>query len=197
MLSVKKNVLRILITAIAAVSGACLEATTDMIKKNFEPALKTARNSFEDRLSPIPETALIGISLDFYMPSPLANETRAEGVSASIPGASCRKPEGHDIIRVFDESANGHRTNAVMIVHCRPSGRVSVSLAPQSGEIVSIYEGRFKDGEKAGFAGVPGSYYAGILTMYRLDSVEPKGPWVPVNKCQVDNSCDSKDFSVN
>lgn len=197
MLSLKKYLSRGFIAVTIAVGGACLEATTDIIKKNFEPALLSARNSFEDRFSPLPDSVLIGLNLMFYMPSALGNEARAEGVSATIPGASCRKPDGHDIVRVFDESANGHRTNAVMIIHCRPSGRVSVSLAPQSGEVVSIYEGRFKDGNKIGFPGVPGSYYAGVLTMYRLSAVEPKGPRVPVNKCQVDNSCDSKDFSIN
>ncbi|MCP1507234.1 hypothetical protein J2Y83_003208 [Pseudomonas marginalis] len=195
--SLKKYFSKGLIAVIAAVGGACLEATTDIIKKNFEPALVSARNSLEDRFSPLPENALIGLSLDFYMPSALGNETKAEGVSASIPGKSCRKPDGHDIVRVFDESANGHRTNAVMIIHCSPSGRVSVSLAPQSGQIVSIYEGRFRDGEKLGFPGVPGSYYAGVLTMHRLDAVEPKGPWMSVNKCQIDNSCKPEDFSIN
>lgn len=197
MISFKKNLSKGLIAAIAGVGGACLEATTDIIKKYFEPALISARNTFEYRISPLPADALIGLSLMFYMPSAFGDETRAEGVSATIPGASCRKPDGHDIVRVFDESPNGHHTNAVMIIHCRPSGRVSVSLAPQSGETVQIYEGRFKDGEKAGFPGVPGSYYAGVLTMHRLDAVEPSGPWVPVNECQVDNSCDSKKFSVN
>lgn len=195
--SLKKYFSKGLIAVIAAVGGACLEATTDIIKKNFEPALVSARNSLEDRFSPLPENALIGLSLDFYMPSALGNETKAEGVSASIPGKSCRKPDGHDIVRVFDESANGHRTNAVMIIHCSPSGRVSVSLAPQSGQIVSIYEGRFRDGEKVGFPGIPGSYYAGVLTIHRLDAVEPKGPRVPVNKCQIDNSCKPEDFSIN
>jgi len=197
MIFLKKYLSKGLIAVIAGVGGACLEATTDIIKKNFEPALISARNTFEDRISPLPADALIGLNLMFYIPSAIGDETRAEGVSATIPGASCLKPDGHDIVRVFDESANGHRTNTVMIIHCRPSGRVSVSLAPQSGETVRIYEGRFKDGEKAGFPGVPGSYYAGVLTMHRLDAVEPSGPWVPVNECQVDNSCDSKELSVN
>jgi len=197
MLSLKKNLSKGLIALIATVGGACLEATTDIIKKNFEPALVSARNAFEDRFSPLPTDALIGLSLMFYTPSALGDETRAEGISATIPSASCHKPDGHDIVRVFDESPNSHQTNAVMIIHCRPSGRVSVALAPQSGETVRVYEGRFKDGDKVGFPGVPGSYYAGVLTMHRLDAIEPKGPWVPVNKCQVDNSCNSKDLSVN
>jgi hypothetical protein len=62
---------------------------------------------------------------------------------------------------------------------------------------VQVYEGRFKDGDKVAFPGVPGSYYAGILTMHRLDAVEPKGPWVPVNKCQIANTCNDGDFSIN
>ncbi|WP_218568299.1 hypothetical protein [Pseudomonas sp. Larv2_ips] len=195
--SLKKYLSKGIIAVIAAVGGACLEATTDIVKKNFEPAIISVRNSFEDRFSPLQENALIGLNLMFYMPSALSGDTRAEGVSATIPSASCRKPGGHDVVRVFDESANEHHTNAVMIIHCRPSGRVSVSLAPQSGKVVPIYEGRFKDGEKAGFPGVPGSYYAGVLTIYRLDAIEPKGPWVPINKCQVDNSCSANEPSPN
>ncbi|WLG49086.1 hypothetical protein [Pseudomonas sp. FP1742] len=197
MLTLKKKVLKALAMALAAIGGAFLEATTDVMKKNFEPALISARNAIEDWTSPLPDDALIGITLETYMPSASPSEPWAEAVSATIPAKSCLEPDGHEIVRAFDQSPNGHRTNAVMMIHCRPSGRVSVSLAPQSGSTVQVYDGRFKDGEKAAFPGVPGSYYAGILTMYRLDSVEPKGPWVPVNKCQVDNSCDTKDFSVN
>lgn len=181
-----------LIAIIAAVCGGAVEATTDLIKKNFEPALVNARNTVEDWLAPLPSGALIGINLMFYMPATSADQPWAEGVSASIPAKSCREPGGHDIVRVFNESPNAHRTNAVMMIHCRPSGRVSVDLAPQSGDIVQLYNGRFKDGEKKGFPGVPGSYYAGVLTMHRLDAVEPSGPRVPVNECQIDNSCDPK-----
>lgn len=197
MTSFKKNLTKGIIAVIATIGGAYLEATTDIIKKNFEPALINARNSFEDRFSPLSDSAQIGLNLMFYVPSALGDEARAEGVSATIPGASCRKPNGHDIVRVFDESANGQNTNVVVIIHCTPSGRVSVSLAPQSGEIVPIYEGHFKDGQKAGFPGIPGSYYAGILTIYRLDGVKPKGSWGPVNKCQTDNNCDPQGISIN
>jgi hypothetical protein len=183
-----------LIAILAAVGGAGLEATTDLVKKNFEPALVSARNAVEDWLAPLPPEALIGINLMFYTPATSVDQPWAEAVSATIPANSCREPDGHDIVRVFDESPNGHRTNAVMMIHCRPSGRVSIGLAPQSGQIVNIYDGRFKDGEKKGFPGVPGSYHAGVLTMYRLDAVKPSGPLVPVNKCQIDNSCDMKTF---
>ena len=175
--SLTKKLSKGFIVLIAAIGGACLEATTDIIKKNFEPALISARNTFEDWTSPLPSDALIGINLQMYVPSPSGDEPWVEAVSATIPAKSCRKPDGHDIIRAFDESPNGHRTNAVMMIHCRPSGRVSVDLAPQSGEIVQVYEGRFKDGEKAGFPGVPGSYSAGVLTMYRLDAIRPTGAW--------------------
>ncbi len=72
--ALKKNLSKSLIAVIASDGGACLEATTDIIKKNFEPALISVRNNFEDRLSPLPENALIGLSLDFYMPSTLGSE---------------------------------------------------------------------------------------------------------------------------
>lgn len=170
-----------LLAAVAAIGGALLEASTDLIKKNFEPALASSRNMLEDWFSPLPRDALIGITLQTYMPSPAENDFRSEEVSASIPAKSCRKPGGHSIVRVFDEAPNKHHTNAVMMIHCRPSGRVSIALAPQSGETVQIYEGRFQDGDKVGFPGVPGSYYAGVLTMHRLDEIQPTGPWEPVN----------------
>jgi len=165
----------------AAIGGALLEASTDLIKKNFEPTLISARNALEDWSYPLPSEAVIGLNLMFYMPSASGHESWAEGVSATIPSRSCRKTEGHDIVRAVDESPNGHRTNAIMIIHCRPSGRVSVFLAPQSGEAKQIYDGRFKDGEKIGFAGVAGSYAAGVLTMHRLDAIEPSGQWEPMN----------------
>ncbi|WP_214510570.1 hypothetical protein [Pseudomonas brassicacearum] len=193
----KMHISKGLIAIIAAIGGAGLEATTDLVKKNFEPALMSVRNTVEDWLAPLPSDALIGINLMFYMPTTSADKPWAEGVSASIPAKSCREPGGHDIVRVFDETPNGHSTNVVMMIHCRPSGRVSVGLAPQSGDIVRLYDGRFKDGEKKGFPGVPGSYHAGVLTMHRLDAVEPSGPLVPVNKCQIDNSCDPKSFQAN
>ncbi len=183
-LNIKRNALRVLAVTVAAVSGACLEATTDVIKKNFEPALIGARNVFEDWAYPLPSNAMIGITLQTFMPSAKSDEPWAEAVSATISGKSCLEPDGHEIVRAFDEAPNGHRTNAIMMIRCRPSGRVSVSLTPQSGSTMSIYDGRFKDGEKAAFPGIPGSYYAGILTMYRLDSVVPKESWEEMSNRQ-------------
>lgn len=179
-----------------AAGGACLEASTDLIKNNFEPALMATRNFFEDQFSPIPDGALLGLNLTFYIPFTKAGDTSAEGVSATIPGSLCLKPNGHSIVRAFDESSYGHQTNAVIHLTCRPSGRISVSLVPQSGHSVKVYEGRFNDGDKVAFSGVPGSYYAGILTMYRLDAREPKGPWIPVNTCQQSATCKDLDASL-
>lgn len=181
MTSLKKHLSSGLLVLSAAVGGALLEASTDLIKKNFESVLINTRNTLEDWTSPLPRETVIGLNLMFYMPPASGDESWAEGVSATIPSGSCRKPSGHDIVRAFDESPNGHRTNTIMIIHCRPSGRVSVSLAPQSGDVRQIYDGRFNDGEKIGFAGVAGSYAAGVLTMHRLDAVEPSGRWEPVN----------------
>lgn len=194
-MSLKKTLTRGLITIFIAVGGACLEASTDMIKKNFQPALISARNYFEDKLSPIPENALIGLNMTFYIPSAKAGETSAEAVSATIPGLLCLGPNGHSIVRPFDESADRHQTNVMMRITCRPSGRISISLSPQSGQDVQLYEGKFNDGDKVSFPGVPGSYSAGILTMYRLDAIEPKGPWVPANKCMQSNTCNESNFT--
>lgn len=180
MTSLKKYFSIGLLAGSAAAGGALLEASTDLIKKNFKPTLISARNTLEDWVSPLPREAVIGLSLMFYMPSASSGESWAEGMSATIPSESCRNTGGHDIVRAVDESPNGHRTNAIMVIHCRPSGRVSISLAPQSGEAKTIYDGRFQDGEKVGFAGVAGSYAAGVLTMHRLDAVEPSGPWEPI-----------------
>ncbi|MFJ2379474.1 hypothetical protein K1T36_19685 [Pseudomonas protegens] len=179
--SLRKYLSSGLLAVSAAVGGALLEASTDLLKKNFEPALISTRNTLEDWASPLPNNALIGLNLMFYIPTASGDEPWAEGMSATIPSKSCQKPGGYDIVRVFDASPNGHRTNAVVTIHCRSSGRVSVSLAPLSGETVQVYDGQFKDGDKVGFPGVPGSYYAGVLTMHWLDAVEPKGPWIPLN----------------
>lgn len=47
------------------------------------------------------------------------------------------------------------------------------------------------------FSGVPGSYNAGIVTIYRLDAIEPQGAWVPANKCLHSNTGEDSDFSVS
>ncbi|PXX51836.1 hypothetical protein SAMN05660489_06264 [Pseudomonas sp. LAMO17WK12:I10] len=197
MLSLRKPISKVLIAVIATVGGAFLEASTDLIKKNFEPALVGTRNSLEDWFSPLPHDALLGISLETYMPSASGDKPWAESVSATIPAKRCRDTGWPGIVRAFDPSPNGHSTNAVITIRCRPSGRVEVALAPQSGETIKIYEGRFKDGDKIGFPGVPGSYYAGVLTMHRLETNKPEGPWQPVNECQVTNTCKPDDFRAN
>lgn len=193
----KKWIAKGFIAIILAVGGACLEASSDIIKNNFEPVLVSARNLLEDRLSPIPSSALIGINLTFYLSSADAGEAYAEGVSATIPGSLCLASNGHNIVRPFEESANGYKTNVIMHIACRPSGRISITLSPQNGQGVKVYEGRLSDGDKVAFSGVPGSYNAGIVTIYRLDAIEPQGPWVPANKCLHSNTCEDSDFSVS
>lgn len=193
----KKWIAKGFIAIILAVGGACLEASSDIIKNNFEPVLVSARNFLEDRLSPIPSSALIGINLIFYLSSADAGEAYAEGVSATIPGSLCLASNGHNIVRPFEESANGYKTNVIMHIACRPSGRISITLSPQNGQGVKVYEGRLSDGDKVAFSGVPGSYNAGIVTIYRLDAIEPQGPWVPANKCLHSNTCEDSDFSVS
>ena len=193
----KKWIAKGFIAIILAVGGACLEASSNIIKNNFEPVLVSARNFLEDRLSPIPSSALIGINLTFYLSSADAGEAYAEGVSATIPGSLCLASNGHNIVRPFEESANGYKTNVIMHIACRPSGRISITLSPQNGQAVKVYEGRLSDGDKVAFSGVPGSYNAGIVTIYRLDAIEPQGPWVPANKCLRSNTCEDSDFSIS
>lgn len=193
----KKWIAKGFIAIILAVGGACLEASSDIIKNNFEPVLVSARNFLEDRLSPIPSSALIGINLTFYLSSADAGEAYAEGVSATIPGSLCLASNGHNIVRPFEESANGYKTNVIMHIACRPSGRISITLSPQNGQGVKVYEGILSDGDKVAFSGVPGSYNAGIVTIYRLDAIEPQGPWVPANKCLRSNTCEDSDFSIS
>ena len=192
----KKWIAKGFIAIILALGGACLEASSDLIKNNFEPVLVSARNFLEDRLSPIPSSALIGINLTFYLSSADAGEAYAEGISVTIPGSICLASNGHNIVRPFEESANGYKTNVIMHIACRPSGRISITLSPQNGQGVKVYEGRLSDGDKVAFSGVPGSYNAGIVTIYRLDEIEPQGPWVPANKCLQSNTCKDSDFSV-
>lgn len=113
-----------------------------------------------------------------------------------IPGSLCLVSNGHHSVRSFKESANGYKTNVIMNIACRPSGRISITLSPQNGQDVKVYEGRLSDGDKVAFTGVPGSYNAGIVTIYRLDAIEPHGPWIPVNKCLQSNTCKNFVFSV-
>lgn len=180
--SIKKHISKGLIAVIAAVGGGCLEATTDLIKQNFGHALAEVRNVYEDHFSPLPTDASLGINLRVFIPKAQGTDVSEESVSATIPGTLCLQPGGHRIVRAFDEEPNGHQTNAMMNITCRASGRVSVALSPQSGQTVQIYDGRFKDGDKVAFPGVPHSYYAGLLTMYRLDAVQPEGEWEDINQ---------------
>lgn len=113
----KKWIAKGFIAIILAVGGACLEASSDLIKNNFEPVLVSARNFLEDRLFPIPSSALIGINLTFYLPSADAGEASAEGLSATIPGSLCLASNGHNIVRPFEESANGYRNKTNVIMH--------------------------------------------------------------------------------
>lgn len=192
--SLKKYLSSSLLAVAAAVGGALLEASTDLIKTNFEPALLATRNLLEDWFLPLPHDALLGISLDVYAPSTVGNNAWVQSVSATIPAKRCHQAGWTGIVQAFDRAQSSNVANAILTIRCRPSGRVTVALSPQSGRTVEVYDGRFNDGDKLGFPGVPGSYYAGVLTMHRLDAVQPEGPWVPVNKCQLTDSCDPNDF---
>lgn len=107
--SLKKYLVSSLLALSTAVGGALLEASTDLLKKNFEPALISTRNTFEDWLSPLPAKALIGINLMFYMPSAYGDETRSEGFSATIPAKICRQTDRHDIVRVGPQSTTARQ----------------------------------------------------------------------------------------
>lgn len=191
-----KPITKIIITIIIAICGALLEASTDLIKNHFEPALVSTRNFFEDKLSPIPESAVIGLNITFYIPSATIGEKLADGFSATIPGSLCTSPNGHSIVHSFHGSYDEYQNNMIIHITCRPSGRILISLSPQSGHEVKVYEGRFNDGDKVPFPGIPGSYHAGILTMHRLDAVKAEGEWEPVNTC-LPPACKDFDFSLD
>lgn len=178
-----------------AIGGGLMEASTDLIKNNFEPTLVSARNFFEDKLSPIPDSAIIGLNLTFHMPSTTIGEILSDGFSATIPSSRCISPNGYNIVHAFNGAYNEYKNSMIIHITCRPSGRISISLSPQSGQEVKVYEGRFSDGDKVPFPGIQGSYHAGILSMYRLDAVEAEGEWKPLNNCQP-YTCNNFDFSL-
>ncbi|TBU79353.1 hypothetical protein DNK06_13160 [Pseudomonas daroniae] len=192
----QKNLSKGVIALAAAIGGACLEATTDILKKNVEPALLEAKYSLEDWWSPLAPDALLGISLNIYAPTE-DGKLRPEGASAAIPVARCRDPNWPGLVTPYSNSSLGFSTKAIISIHCRASGRISIDLLPQYGDTVRIFEGHFKDGEKVAFPGVADSYSAGVLVLHHLSNIEPVGPRVPVNKCQLTDSCNPEDWLVD
>ncbi|UXZ98911.1 hypothetical protein K3169_14070 [Pseudomonas phytophila] len=191
----KQYLKKALLGTTCAIGGAILGSSTDLLKEQLWPWLYGVGHYAEDVLDPISEDELIGVNLVFYIPPEFRKGHSSEGLSASIPAKQCLKGK-HQVIRNFDDTSDDHQTNAIVHITCRPSGRLTVSLTPQDGKIVEIYDGIFNDGDRASFPGVQGSYHAGILTMHWLNSVKPEGPLLPVNKCQIDNSCAPKDFTT-
>jgi hypothetical protein len=167
-------------------------ALTDFIK----PTLVSGWEWAQDQLSPMSEDKLIGVNLMFYIPNNVNKERSFEAVSATFWPKRCKRPEGDSIVRTFDDGERDSYTNAIISISCRASGRTRITLTPESGTTLAIYDGIVKDGEKVPFPGVPGSYYAGLLTLYLLDIKMPDGPAVPVNKCQITNTCAEELFKI-
>lgn len=180
--------------ALVVASGLTLLA---MYKEAFNsfirPTLTSGWARVQDHLFPMPDDKIIAVALTFDIPTSVNTKISSEGMSATFWPTQCKRPGGASIVRSFDSGERNSYTNAIVSISCSASGRTLVTLTPQSGAAMTIYEGIFKDGEKIAFPGAPGSYYAGLLTLYLLDTKEPAGPRVPVNECQKSNTC-AKEF---
>lgn len=179
--------------ALVVATGLTLLATykevlTDVIK----PTVNSGWAWLQDHFSPMSEDKIIAVELKFYIPSDVNKRRSFEAMSATFWPKRCKRPEGASIVRTFDSGGRDSYTNAIVRISCRASGRTLVTLTPQSGPILTVYDGIFKDGEVVSFPGVPGSYYAGLLSMYLLDTDMPAGPRVPINKCQINDTCAEK-----
>lgn len=170
---------------IAATAGALLNIYTDALK----PVITSAWPWMQDQVQPLSDDKIIGVELRFYIPTSVDKNRSFEAVSATLWPNKCKRPEGASVMNTFDSGTRDSYTNAIVNITCRASGRTRVTLTPQNGSIATLYDGVFKDGEKISFAGVPGSYYAGILTFHFLNTKMPDGPRRSVNKCQITNTC--------
>jgi hypothetical protein len=176
--------------AVVATSGMVLATIyKDTLTSLITPNLSYGFAWIQDHLFPMPDDKLIGAELRFYIPNNVNKGRSFEAVSVTFWPERCKRPEGASIVRTFDDGERDSYTNAIVTISCRASGRTLVTLTPQSGTTVTIYDGIFRDGEKKPFAGIPGSYYAGLLTLHLLDTKMPSGPWRLVNKCQLSNTC--------
>ncbi|MDB5768044.1 MAG: hypothetical protein JWQ61_2858 [Collimonas fungivorans] len=177
------------VAIVASTGGVLVEAYTGALTSFIKPTLAAGWKQMQDHLFPMPDDKLIAVSLQFFIPPNVNKERSAEGISATFWPARCKRPEGDSFKRPFDGGERDSYTNAIVNISCRASGRTLITLTPQSGTTHTLYDGILKDGEKLAFPGVPGSYYAGIVSLYLLDTKMPDGPWRPVNKCQINNSC--------
>jgi hypothetical protein len=180
---------KIMSALVVATGGALLYEYNDALSSMAKPTFSSAWAWAQDHLSPMESGKLIAVDLKFFIPSNVDKKRSVEGISATFPAARCRRPEGASITRSFDGGSRDSYTNAIVTISCRASGRTLVKLTPQSGAPVMVYDGIYNDGDQVPFSGMPGSYYAGMLTMHFLDEKLPSGPRVPVNKCQITKTC--------
>ncbi len=183
----------ILVSTCTAVLVPYSDSVTSAVKELFTSVWAKGQDIF----SPMPDDKILGVSLRFYPSQKDGHNHYLEDLSVTIWQSQCKAPEGKSILRTFDDhkADTDTSTQAIVGIACRASGRVKVTLTPQSGEPQVIYDGIPDDGEQHPYPGVAGSYSAGILSLYWLDTKEPEGPWVPVNKCQIDGSCHATDFT--
>lgn len=176
-------------TIVTMTVGATIEAYGSYIQKNVGPFFASGWNLLQDHISPLSMDKQIGVSLRFYIPPSVDKAREFESKSVTLPAELCHKSESRPIVSNFDGGERDSYTNVIVRVSCRPSGRTKVVLAPQSGDVITLYDDIFKDGTRVEFPGVPGSYNAGVLSLYILGD-EPHGPLFPINKCMETNDCE-------
>lgn len=136
---------------------------------------------------PMPEGVIIRLDLRFGLQDN-ADTARFERTRFTLWPGRCKRAGGDTLTRTFDRG-NSHQ-NVILQVTCNYNGRISVTLTPLFGETATIYNGLPTEQETHPFAGVPGSYRFGQLQISRVYTDTTR---VPVNSCQLMNSCDEFD----
>lgn len=138
---------------------------------------------------PMPEGYVIRLDLRFGLHE-TTGAARFERTRVTLWPGRCKRVDGDTLTRTFDPD-NSYQ-NVILQVSCNYNGRIKVTLTPLFGEQATIYDGLPNDQETHPFSGVPGSYRFGQLQITRVYTDTSR---VPVNSCQLMNSCDELDPS--
>ncbi|MBU9856242.1 hypothetical protein [Rahnella bonaserana] len=175
---------------ILSIVTASLVPFNNAITNTVYSLLSGGKEYVRDVLFPLDNEKQIAIRLEFYLPTALDNNVTAETLSALLSSSYCKNSKKEPIILTPSDNKYATHTNTIVTVTCRASGKVTVKMISQSGSPQTIYESTPDGTEHIPFPGVPGSHFAGVLIVDLEGTKEPSGPWVPVNQCQLNNTCE-------
>ncbi|WP_426117107.1 hypothetical protein [Pseudomonas sp. DSP3-2-2] len=176
--------------AAAALGGAVILGSSTAIQERFVPTMKAAMYIFEDLAFSMQKDQMVAIDLRFFITTK-DSEATSENVSANLVSSDCRS-NGNVLVENIGTGISEYQTHAVLTVACRRSGRITISLTPQNGSPIEVFNGKVRrdSEEKVSFAGNPGSYSAGILSMKDLGF--EASPWDAIPSCQTNTCCASR-----